>query len=382
MRKKQSVKGAPTSNEAVACDESRPVFCVMGAGHGGLALAGHLGMMGFEVRLYNRSPLRLIAINARGGIEVTGDEVDGFGRVALATDNAQEAMRGADVIMVAVPATGHDSIAEMCAPFLQEGQIVVLNPGRTLGAIAFDRTLKRAGCTANVTVAEAQTFLYACRITDPGEVKIFKVKNSIPLATLQAHRIPECLKVVRKAFPQFLPGDNVFKTSFNNIGAVFHPAIMLLNTGWVEDPADFEFYHQGVTAGVGRILEQLDRERIEVASALGLQAMTAREWLYYAYDAVGQDLRSAMRANMGYRGISAPHRMDMRYLTEDIPCSLVPMSSIGKKFGVSVPLMDCLIDLASAMHGCDYRKEGRTVEKLGLAEMDLKQIRLLAIGES
>lgn len=363
-------------------DEALPVFCIMGAGHGGLAMAGHLGLMGFEVRLYNRSIQRLTAIRARGGIEVTGDEVDGFGKVVLATDNPQDAVTGADVIMVVVPATAHEAIASACAPHLKDGQIVVLNPGRTFGALAFRQALVTAGCTADVTIAETQTFLYACRIMDPGEVRIFRIKNSIPLATLRAHRIPDCLRVVRKAFPQFVPGDDVFKTSFNNIGSVFHPAILFMNTGWVEDPADFEFYHQGVTPAVGHILEKIDAERVAVAGALGFQAMTAREWLYYAYDAVGSDLRSAMRANMGYRGIMAPHRMDMRYITEDVPCSMVPMSSIARKFGVSVPLMDCLITMASAMNNHDYIAEGRTVEKLGIADMDLKQIRLLAIGES
>jgi opine dehydrogenase len=109
--------------------------------------------------------------------------------------------------------------------------------------------------------------------------------------------------------------------------------------------------------------------------------MTAREWLYYAYDAAGKTLHDAIHANPGYRGILAPHRMEMRYLTEDVPCSLVPMSSLGRKFGVPTPLMDAFIELASVMHQRDYRSEGRTMEKLGLADLNLKQLRLLAIGE-
>jgi len=361
--------------------EKKPVFCVMGAGHGGLAMAGHLGLMGFEIRLFNRSSERIIPVQARGGVDITGEDVDGFGKVDLATNDPVQALEGADVIMVVVPATGHETMAEICAPHLKDGQIVVLNPGRTLGALDFYQTLKKFGCTADVLVAETQTFIYASRIIGPAQVHIFRVKNSIPLATLQAHRIPECLSVVRQAFPQFVPGDNIFKTSFNNIGAVFNPAILLMNTGWVEDPDDFEFYHQGVTPSVARILELLDGERVAVAAALGLQAMTAKQWLYYAYDAVGRDLRGAMRANLGYRGINAPHHMEMRYITEDVPCSIVPMSSVAKKFTVPVPIMDSFITLASAMHERDYWAEGRTVEKLGIQDMDLKQIRLLAIGE-
>jgi opine dehydrogenase len=361
--------------------ESHPVFCVMGAGHGGLAMAGHLGLMGFDVRLFNRTRTRLEAVMTRGGVEVEGEEVSGFGPVTAASDNAGEVLNGADVIMVVVPATAHRFMAEQCAPYLRDGQTVVLNPGRTFGALEFAQALKELGCNADVTIAETQTFIYASRVVGLGQAKIFRVKNSIPLATVKAHRIPQCLKLVRQAFPQFVPGDSVFKTSFNNIGAVFHPALMILNTGWVEDPADFEFYYQGTTDSVSVILEALDAERVAVAAALGFQAVTAREWLYLAYDAVGKDLHKAIHANPGYRGILAPHRMEMRYITEDVPCSLVPMSSLAKKFGVATPIMDALITIASTMHGVNYQSEGRTVEHLGIADLDLKQIRLLAIGE-
>jgi opine dehydrogenase len=361
--------------------KNRAIFCVMGAGHGGLAMAGHLGLMGFEVRLYNRSRTRLEPVRERGGVDLVGEEISGFGKVALATESAGQAVDGADVVMVVVPATGHEFIAEACAPHLKTGQTVVLNPGRTFGAIAFHQALKRAGCAADVTIAESQTFLYASRVVGPGQAHIFRVKNSIPLATVRAHRIPSALSLVRQPFPQFAPGDNVFKTSFNNIGAVFHPALMLMNTGWVEDNADFEFYMEGATQSVARVLERLDAERVAVAEALGFQAITAREWLYLAYDAVGRSLHEAMKANPGYKGILAPHHMEMRYITEDVPFSLVPMSSIAHKFKVPVPVMDALITLANTMHERDYRAEGRTLERLGIANLDLKRLRLLAIGE-
>jgi opine dehydrogenase len=314
-------------------------------------------------------------------VEVEGEEVHGFGPVTLASSDPTEVIQGADVIMVVVPATAHRFMAEQCAPHLKDGQTVVLNPGRTFGALSFAQALRHFGCQADVTIAETQTFLYASRVTGPGQARIFRIKNSIPLATVRAHRIPQCLALVRTAFPQFVPGDSVFKTSFNNIGAVFHPALMILNTGWVEDPADFEFYFQGTTESVATVLEALDAERVAVAAALGFQALTAREWLYFAYDAVGKDLHQAIHSNPGYRGILAPHRMEMRYLTEDVPCSLVPMSSLAKKSGVKTPIMDALITVASAMHQKDYRAEGWTVESLGIADLDLKQLRLFAIGE-
>jgi opine dehydrogenase len=361
--------------------KDKPVFCVMGAGHGGLAMAGHLALKGFEVRLYNRTDARLEAVRAMGGVEITSVEGVALGPIAAASSDAGPLLDGADIVMVVVPATGHAFIAQQCAPHLKDGQLVVLNPGRTFGALEFRQTLRRCGCGAAVRIAETQTFIYASRVIGPAQARIFGVKNSIPVATISAHQIPESLALLRKAYPQFIPGDNTLKTSFNNIGAVFHPAIMLLNTGWVEDPTDFEFYFQGVTSSVARVLEAADAERVAVAAALGIQAFSAREWLYLSYDAVGRSIHAAIHANPGYRGILAPHVMEMRYLTEEIPCSLVPMSSVGRKFGVATPVMDSLIGLGSVMHERDYTAEGRTLESLGLAQLSLQQLRRLAIGE-
>ena len=203
----------------------------------------------------------------------------------------------------------------------------------------------------------------------------------MPLASIPAYKIPEVLKVVRTAYPQFAPGTNVFRTSFDNIGAVFHPAITVLNAGWIEDKYEFEFYVQGASASVCRVLEKLDEERVAVAAALGINAITAREWLYRAYDASGRNLNEAMMANVGYRGISAPNTLNIRYLTEDVPMSLVPLASLGEMLGVATPTIRSIIQVASIIHGTDFHKEGRTVEKLGLAGMSVRNLRLLAMGE-
>ncbi len=368
------------SKETPCADGRSPVFCVLGAGHGGLAMAGHLALMGFTVNLYNRTEERIWAVQQRGGIELQG-EVEGFGRLNLVTHRIEEAIRDVDVLMAVVPASGHRFLAEVCAPHLKDGQIVVLNPGRTLGAIEFKQVLKENGCEADVIVAETQTLIYAARVTNPGQAKIFRIKNSVPLASIPAYKIPDVLKVVRTAFPQFAPGTNVFRTSFDNIGAVFHPAITILNAGWIEDKYEFEFYVQGASPSVCQVLEDLDAERVAVAGALGINAITAREWLYRAYDATGRNLHEAMMANVGYRGLLAPNTLNVRYLTEDVPMSLVPMASLGEMLGVPTPTIRGVIHLASIIHGVDFWAEGRTVEKLGIAGLSVRDLRLLGMGE-
>ncbi|MHB9132487.1 MAG: NAD/NADP octopine/nopaline dehydrogenase family protein [Armatimonadota bacterium] len=357
-----------------------PTVCILGAGHGGTAMAGHLALLGCTVNLFNRSASRIAPIRARGGIDV-GGVISGFAPLNVITDDPVEAIHGMDILMVVVPATAHQDIINLIAPYVHDGQMVILNPGRTGGALEVAQLLRRRNPHARPYIAEAQTLLYAARVTNPGQVHIFGLKNSVPLATLPAYHIVDVLPVVRKILPQFVPGDNVLQTSFDNIGAVFHPAITVLNAARIEEThGNFEYYVEGVTAAVAAVLEAIDQERVNVAGALGIRANTAREWLYLAYDAAGKTLFEAMRANAGYAGIKAPGTIHHRYITEDVPTSLVPIASIGEMLGVPTPAIRSMIWLASTMHGVDYWAQGRTVDRLGIAGMSVKDIRFLIAG--
>lgn len=358
---------------------SKTRFAVLGAGHGGLAMAGHLAIMGFRVALWNRSPERVEHVVRRGGIEVEG-EVEGFGTPHVATSDIRQAVRDADVVMVVIPAFAHAELARALTPVLRDGQIVVLNPGRTGGALEFAHILKKRRKKTDILVAEAQTLVYVSRHIEPTKAHIFQIKNEVPLAALPAYRTPEVLEAVRSAFPQFVAGGNVLQTSLDNIGAVFHPAVMILNAARIESThGDFEYYLEGITASVARVLEQLDEERLRVASALGIRAHRAKDWIYQAYAASGGTLYEAIQATPGYKGVRAPALLNHRYITEDVPMSLVPLASLGDHLGVELPTVKSVIHVASLMTGQDFWKSGRTVERMGLAGLGVREIRMLAV---
>ena len=152
-------------------------FAVIGAGHGGKAMAAHLALMGFKVNLYNRTFEHIEIIKKRGGIELDSAEggPKGFGKLALVTAKMAEAIKGVDVIMVVLPSSAHGDIARSMAPHLKGGQIVVLHPGRTCGALEFVKVIRDSGCKADVTVAEAETFIYASRSDGPAQARIFRI---------------------------------------------------------------------------------------------------------------------------------------------------------------------------------------------------------------
>jgi opine dehydrogenase len=345
-------------------------------------MAGHLAHMGFRVNLWNRTAERIEHIRLRGGIGLEG-VIEGEGRLERATSDMKEAVSDAHIIMIAVPANAHHDIATALADVVRDGQFVILNPGRTGGAIEVRNILSKKGVGPGVTVAEAQTFLYTARRIEPSSAQIFEIKREVAVAALPAYKTPEVVKALRVAFPQFIPGDNVLRTGLENVGAIFHPGVMILNAARIESThGAFQYYLEGITPSVAAILEAMDQERSQVADALGIRTHTVREWLYLTYGSPGRDLYQAVQSTPGYNGIMAPAHVNHRYILEDIPMSLVPIASIGEMFGVKTPTIRAIIHLASLIHGRDFWTEGRTVERLGIKGMSVKEIRFLAVGAS
>jgi opine dehydrogenase len=352
-------------------------FTVIGAGNGGKAMAAHLALMNQNVTLFNRTFQHIEPIAQRGGIDLvtpTGME-DGFGIIKKVTGDIQEALAEAEVIMVVLPAFGHADIARMVAPHLQDGQIILLHPGRTCGAIEFRMVLNRHQCQADIILAEAETFIYASRSEGPSQARIFRVKDAVPLAALPAVDTPKVLEAIKQVYPQYIDGVNVLHTGLNNMGAVFHPALTILNAGRIESTrGDFEFYVEGVTPSVAKVLEVVDRERVTVASAIGIRARTAREWLQLAYHVEGDSLYEAIQNQSGYYGINAPGTLKHRYISEDVPMSLVPIAELGKRYGVSVNGINAIIRLGCFLHSTDYWRKGRTLEKLGIKGLSVSEL--------
>ena len=355
-------------------------FCVCGAGAGGLAISAYLASRGCAVNLYNRSAERIAPLRHSKEITAQG-ELEGRFDLDLVTSDLGEAIDGVQVIMVVIPAMAHGDLARHLAQHVQPGQLVILNPGRTFGALEVGQVFKSAGVAADVTIAEAQSLIFACRVLEPGTVKILKFKNSVPLSCMPAWRIPELITLLHDALPQFMPGDDILKTGLSNVGCILHPIATVLNSAWIEDNrGDFDFYHQGISRSVSLVIEAVDEERLAVARGLGITVPSVKEWIYLSYGIHGDTLYDALQNNPAYKGIIAPRNLNHRYVHEDIPMGLVPISSLGKMLGVATPTTDLIIQLAQLVSGKNFYENGRNVESLRLDGMAVKDLRELAIN--
>ena len=65
-----------------------------------------------------------------------------------------------------------------------------------------------------------------------------------------------------------------------------------------------------------------------------------------------------------------PPDLRHRYISEDVPFGLVPLAWLGDLAGVSTPISDAMIDLASLANRADYRRKGLSLKRLGLGGLD------------
>ena len=81
-----------------------------------------------------------------------------------------------------------------------------------------------------------------------------------------------------------------------------------------------------------------------------------------------------MKNNPAYHDIKSPSTIFTRQLTEDIPTGVLPIMELGEVAGVDVPLMKSMVNICGSLLNIDFRKNGRTLENLGLGSKNKEEI--------
>jgi opine dehydrogenase len=339
-------------------------WAVIGGGNGGQSAAGHLGILGFPVTLYDVVQDTVDAISHQGGVHVNG-AVNGFGEVVLATTDIAAAIEGADIIMVILPALYHRSVATNLAPHVKEDQIVFVHPGATFGAFEFKQVFREEGCSENIVVAEALSLLYACRLEKPGYASVKGIKDNLGVAAIPAGKTAEVVEKLQEAFPTMIAGKNVLETSLCNLNALMHPGPTVLNVSMIESPHEWRYYWDGITPSIGRFIENMDKERIALGDLLGIQLVPVVKMYEKLYGAKADTLSDAVKRTQAYKEVMGQKQVDTRYVLEDIPMSLVPFVSLAKQLSSPYEMMETVCRMGSYVLNTDLISGGRTMEKLG-----------------
>jgi opine dehydrogenase len=344
-------------------------IAVLGGGHGAYAAAADLAEQGHEVRLWRRDAAALAPLLDNPIITLKDFNGRRDVRIAHVSTDIGAAVRGADLILMPVPAFAQIDIATAMAPHVTDGQVVFLPPG-TFGSYAIMRRLREAGSDARIAIAETGTLPYLARKHGPTEIAITIRAKRLPTGLFPADSSKLAFDVIRSAYASIEPIEDALSAALMNAGPIIHTPLILMNAGPLEHFERWDIHNEGTQPSIRRVTDALDDERMALREALGYKPYhfplrdhyTSDRWMY-------GDAHDKLTDSGDWREHIDLHTH--RYMREDVEYGLAFLASAAQWAGVRAPLTVGLLAVASAILGKDLQRESpRTFEALGLAQLD------------
>ena len=351
---------------------------ILGGGHGAYAAAADLVEQGHEVRLWRRDHESFAPV--RDSKQITLTDAGGSRAVdlAMASDDIGEVVAGADLIVVPGPAFAQSDIACAIAPHLKAGQVIFLPPG-TFGSYAMASEIRAIAGVDDIALAETGTLPYLARKHGPAEIAISVRATRLPTGVFPARLADHALPIIASAYPSVERIEDALSGALMNAGPIIHTPLITMNAGPLEHFDRWDIHNEGTQPSIRRVTTALDGERIAAREALGYgaphfpladhYAEDGDEWMY------GRQAHAKLTDSGDWR-----ENIDLqahRYMTEDVFYGLAFLVSVAEWVGASAPIASGLLGMASAIVERDLRRDGRTLENLGLAGLSRDELALL-----
>ena len=345
-------------------------IAMVGAGNAGCAVAADLTMKGHELTLIKTSHAMhddnfnyLLANDGKMTLNEFGEMKTA--NIAHVTRDLSM-IKGNEIVVIYIQTNFHEQLIQRIAPYLEDGQIVLINPGYLSTAYILKHCKGK-----DLIIAEAESSFIDGRIMEPGlfRVGFRNVRN--PIGIYPASRKEEAIAKLDQMQQRFVYLDSVVEAALHNPNLIVHTVGAVMSIPRIEMAKDqFCMYHEAYTRNnpaTWAILEALDNEKMNVLEKLGFPRMPYVEACKYRNSL--DDGKDAKEVFLSYAEMptraKGPVKVDSRYISEDVPQGLVMLEALGKSLQIPTPICTSLIEIATAALGRDLRAEGRTPEKLG-----------------
>lgn len=356
-------------------EENKMKISILGAGNAGCAVAADLTLKGHEVTLIKTSHTMHddnfeFLQNNNGKMTLNEFGETKTAQIHKVTRDVAE-ISNAEIIVIYIQTNFHEQLIERIAPYLQDNQILLINPGYLSTAYV----LKHCG-EKNLIIAEAESSFIDGRIMEPGcfRVGFRNVRN--PIGIYPSARKDEAIQKLNQMNERFVYLDSVVEAAIHNPNLVVHTVGSVMSIPRIEKSrGDFCMYHEAYTRdnpATWKILEALDAEKMNVLEKLGFNRVSYVEACKYRNSL--DDNMDAKEVFLNYAEMDTrakgPTKVDSRYISEDVPQGLVMLEALGKALSVPTPIVTALIEIAGAALGRNLRAEGRTLEGLRLENIE------------
>jgi opine dehydrogenase len=229
---------------------------------------------------------------------------------------------------------------------------------------------------------------FSCWRLGSTRIKPIVTKKGLQIASFPGNRSDTVFARLGPLFPTAIARPTVVSTGFTNANAMLHVANCVGNAGRIDRGETYKFYAEGVTPAVARLYRAINAERVAIAAALGAEVPTLEDWFALTYGVRGATLSETCQLlttnpDGPYQATGTPKSWDHKYIAEDVPVGLMPMRALAGAAGVPCPAIDAVIRLASIFAGTDFSEDARTLERMGLAGMDVGETkRILTEGSA
>ncbi len=356
---------------------------IIGGGNAGMSAAYHFSKIGNKVCLYDTEAFstNLKAIEKNGGYIEAIKEVDGLElqipgkeKIDKVTTDIKELMSYSKIIIMIVPSFAQEIVFDKIYPYI-DGHILVSIPGN-FGSLVFNKTMIAKGIK-DITMVDAISAPWACRVEPNARVQIHGVKTHVPCGVFPSIKTDEVLKTLNELFPVKLTKlDNTVVAGMENINFGGHPLLSTLSMGIMENfGGEFNYYKDACSPATSRAVIVMEKERLAVGKALGSKLVPELEIMNSLYNMNCKTVFEFNRGSTSHSKIGAPTSSKHRYITEDVPFLVVPIYSLGKLLGVDTPMMFSNITIAGAYNDINYFEEGRNLEKMGINHMNKEDLK-------
>lgn len=300
----------------------------------------------------------------------------------LITKNPKEAVTGAEIIFLIVPAFAHEQYFREISPFIGDNTLIVGLPGQA--GFEFQCLHMLGEKAKHCTIMSTESLPWACRILEFGRlVQILGFKETLGASKLQGS-ISNLKQSPFESVQKVLGPKPVLREIQNYIAvnlmakSIIHPPLMYGKWSAFNEAAPLKekpLFYQGVDEKQASLLSSVSNECIAIGKAIEKQipgidmseVIHILDWFltYYADQITEKsNLMTTMQTNKAYDGLLHPMKQvdggqfvpdfSYRYTAEDVPFGLVVLKGIGQLAGVDTPVMDEIITWAQGKLNQEY----------------------------
>lgn len=334
--------------------------CILGAGAVAYGTAACLRQNGHEPIIWSPSGRRVAEFLSGHPLHAAGAISGTF--LVGASLSCGDAIGNADAVVIAVPGYAHKHVIDAAAPFIKDGQAIIISSHLSFSSLYLSKVLAERGVRPLIIVWG--TTLTTGKQKTLTQINVGKLRQGIEMATLPETAFDRGHELCVKLFGnRFRKRDGLLAIALSNLNPQNHLGIALFNLTRMEHGEEWS-QSGNATPTVGRLIEALDTERLDIANFFGLNVKTVREHYAHLYDTAQTNV-SAMNQDAFRRGLGAsgPKSADSRYILEDVPFGLVPMVALGAITKTSVALHESGVAILSAAYGRDFTRENDILRK-------------------